>query len=101
MSIYSFNKYIVYYILYKISYKKISKNMYKPIDIYFECAIIVLTTKEREVYKMNTALIELELINTMTRPCSDPIKFINASEMYDMIQKMKKEETKNETRNEQ
>ena len=56
---------------------------------------MVLTTKEREVYKMNTALIELELINTMTRPCSDPIKFINASEMYDMIQKMKKEETKN------
>lgn len=101
MSIYSLDKYIVYYILYKISYKKISKKMYKPIDFYFECAIIVLTTKEREVYKMNTALIELELINTMTRPCSDPIKFINASEMYDMIQKMKKEETKNETRNEQ
>ena len=101
MSIYSLDKYIIYYILYKISYKKISKKMYKPIDFYFECVIIVLTTKEREVYNMNTALIELELINTMTRPCSDPIKFINASEMYDMIQKMKKEETKNETRNEQ
>lgn len=101
MSTYSLRKYIKYYILYKISYKKISKKMYKPIDFYFECVIIVLTTKEREVYNMNTALIELELINTITNPWSDPIKFINASETYDMIQKMKKEETKNETRDEQ
>lgn len=53
MSTYSLRKYIKYYILYKISYKKISKKICKKVLTFIYYTIImVLTTKEREVYNM-------------------------------------------------
>lgn len=53
MSIYSLNKYFIYYILYKISYKKIFKKLYKKVLTFIYIKLImVLTTKEREVYNM-------------------------------------------------
>ena len=100
MSIYSFNKYIVYYILYKISYKKISKNLYKPIDICFECVIIVLTTKEREVYKMSEGLKRYTLLNLITDPKTDGFTYTAAVHALKEMNN-EKEETKNETRDEQ